>query len=258
MAQFVCGFSDDGVGVNDSGLMREAMQRARVLGKVISAHCEDTREAKDSPEAEWKQIERDVKLADETKVKYHVCHVSTKESVEIIREAKKSGVDVTCETAPHYLTFSSEDVRDDGRYRMNPPIRELKDKLAMIEGICDGTVDMIATDHAPHSAEEKSRGLKSLNGIVGLEASFPVLYTELVKKGVIPIERLLTLMSHAPSERFNIEPQGFTVFDLENEYTINANEFHSMGRSTPYDGKRVFGRCLATVFESEAVYLDLK
>ena len=258
MAQYVCGFSDDGVGVNDSALMKEAMQRARALGKVISAHCEDATQIKDSPEAEWKQIERDIKLADETKVKYHVCHVSTKESVEIIREAKKSGVDVTCETAPHYLTFSSEDVRDDGRYRMNPPIRELADKLAMIEGICDGTVDMIATDHAPHSAEEKSRGLKSLNGIVGLEAAFPVLYTELVKKGVIPIEKLLTLMSHAPSERFNIEPQGFTVFDLENEYTINANEFHSMGRSTPYDGKRVFGRCLATVFEDEVVYLDLK
>ena len=256
MAPYVCGFSDDGVGVNDSALMKEAMQRAKALGKVISAHCEDTTQIKDSPEAEWKQIERDVKLADETKVKYHVCHVSTKESVEIIREAKKSGIDITCETAPHYLTFSSEDVRDDGRYRMNPPIRELADKLAMIEGICDGTVDMIATDHAPHSAEEKSRGLKSLNGIVGLEAAFPVLYTELVKKGVIPIEKLISLMSYAPSNRFGIEPQGFTVFDLKNEYAIDSNDFHSMGRCTPYDKKKVFGRCIATVLEDEIVYLS--
>ena len=256
MAPYVCGFSDDGVGVNDSALMKEAMQRARALGKVISAHCEDATQIKDSPEAEWKQIERDVKLADETKVKYHVCHISTKESVAIIRDAKKSGVDVTCETAPHYLTFSSEDVRDDGRYRMNPPIRELSDKLAMLEGICDGTVDMIATDHAPHSAEEKSRGLKSLNGIVGLEAAFPVLYTELVKKGVIPIEKLISLMSCAPSKRFNIEPQGFNIFDLNCEYAIDANEFFSMGRCTPYDKKRVFGKCIATVSGSEAVYLD--
>jgi dihydroorotase len=256
MAPFVCGFSDDGVGVNDKGLMKEAMQRAMALGKVISAHCEDGTQIKDSPEAEWKQIERDIKLADETKVKYHVCHISTKESVNLIREAKKSGIDVTCETAPHYLTFSAEDVRDDGRYRMNPPIRELADKTALLEGICDGTIDMIATDHAPHSAEEKSKGLKSLNGIVGLEVAFPVLYTELVKKGIIPLERLITLMSYAPSERFNIKLNGFSVFDLKNEYAVDVNDFASMGRCTPYEGKRVFGKCLANVIDDKIVFLD--
>ena len=256
MARFVCGFSDDGVGVNDKGLMKEAMQRAMALGKVISAHCEDGTQIKDSPEAEWKQIERDIKLADETKVKYHVCHISTKESVNLIREAKKSGIDVTCETAPHYLTFSAEDVHDDGRYRMNPPIRELADKEALLEGLCDGTIDMIATDHAPHSAEEKSKGLKSLNGIVGLEVAFPVLYTELVKKGIIPLERLITLMSYAPSERFNIKLNGFSVFDLKNEYAVDVNDFASMGRCTPYEGKRVFGKCLANVIDDKIVFLD--
>ena len=256
MAQFVCGFSDDGVGVNDRGLMKEAMQRAYALGKVISAHCEDNTQIKDSPAAEWKQIERDIKLADETKVKYHVCHVSTKESISLIRDAKKSGVNITCETAPHYLTFSSEDVRDDGRYRMNPPIRSLSDKLAMIEGICDGTVDIIATDHAPHSAEEKSKGLASLNGIVGLEVAFPVLYTELVKGGVITLERLINLMSYAPSERFGITLNGFTVFDLNDEYAIDVNSFASMGRCTPYENKKVFGKCIANVVNDQVVYLD--
>ena len=258
MAPFVCGFSDDGVGVNDAGLMKEAMQRAKALGKVISAHCEDNTQIKDSPEAEWKQIERDIKLADDTKVKYHVCHISTKESVSLIRDAKASGVDITCETAPHYLTFSEEDVRDDGRYRMNPPIRAYADKLALLEGICDGTIDMIATDHAPHSAEEKSKGLASLNGIVGLEVAFPVLYTELVKKGVIPIEKLISLMSTAPSERFGIELNGFSVFDLNTEYEINTNEFLSKGRCTPYEGKRVFGRCIANTIADKIVHLDEK
>ena len=258
MAPFVCGFSDDGVGVNDAGLMKEAMQRAKALGKVISAHCEDNTQIKDSPEAEWKQIERDIKLADDTKVKYHVCHISTKESVSLIRDAKASGVDITCETAPHYLTFSEEDVRDDGRYRMNPPIRAYADKLALLEGICDGTIDMIATDHAPHSAEEKSKGLASLNGIVGLEVAFPVLYTELVKKGVIPIEKLISLMSTAPSERFGIELHGFSVFDLNTEYEINTNEFLSKGRCTPYEGKKVFGRCIANTVADKIVHLDEK
>ena len=255
LAPYVCGFSDDGVGVNDRGLMREAMQRAYALNKVISAHCEDNSQIKDSPEAEWRQIERDIKLADETKVKYHVCHVSTKESISLIRDAKKSGVNITCETAPHYLTFSSSDVRDDGRYRMNPPIRELDDKLAMLEGVCDGTVDMIATDHAPHSAEEKSKGLKSLNGIVGLEVAFPVLYTELVKKGLISLDRLVRLMSYAPSERFDVELNGFNIFDLNEEYVINVDEFASMGRCTPYENKRVFGKCIANVIGDRVVYI---
>ena len=258
MAPFVCGFSDDGVGVNDRGLMKEAMQRAKALGKVISAHCEDTAQAKDSPEAEWKQIERDVKLADETKVKYHVCHISTKESVSIIRDAKKSGVDITCETAPHYLIFSERDVKDDGKFRMNPPLRAYEDKLALLTGICDGTIDMIATDHAPHSAEEKSRGLASLNGIVGLEVAFPVLYTELVKSGFLRLEALLELMSYAPSKRFDIELNGFNVYDLKNEYEISSSEFLSKGRCTPFDKKRVFGKCIATALDGRIAYLDEK
>ncbi len=256
LAPFVCGFTDDGRGVDNSSLMREAMQRAKALGRIISAHCEDGTQIKDSPEAEWKQIERDVKLAAETGVKYHVCHISTKESVSVIREAKKSGVDVTCETAPHYLLFSSKDVRDDGRFRMNPPIREEADRLALLEGISDGTVDMIATDHAPHSAEEKSKGLRSLNGIVGLECAFPVLYTELVKGGFMTLDKLIWLMSTSPAERFGIERNGFCVYDLENEYTIDTSAFASMGRCTPFEGKRVNGRCVATVFDGKIAYID--
>ena len=256
IAPYVCGFSDDGVGVNDKGLMLEAMCRAKALEKIISAHCEDNTQIKDSPEAEWKQIERDIKLANESKVKYHVCHISTKESVSLIRDAKASGVDITCETAPHYLLFSEKDVRDDGRFRMNPPIRKEADKLALLEGLCDGTIDMIATDHAPHSAEEKSKGLASLNGIVGLETAFPSLYTELVKNHVITLQKLLELMSYNPQKRFGIELDGFTVFDLENEYTIDPSSFCSKGRSTPFDGKKVFGKCIATVSNGNVAYLD--
>ena len=256
MAPYVCGFSDDGVGVNDKGLMLEAMYRAKALGKIISAHCEDNTQIKDSPEAEWKQIERDIKLADESKVKYHVCHISTKESVSLIRDAKASGVDISCETAPHYLLFSESDVRDDGKFRMNPPIRQLADKLALLEGLCDGTVDMIATDHAPHSAEEKSKGLSSLNGIVGLETAFPALYTELVKNHVITLEKLLNLMSYAPQKRFNIELDGFTVYDLNNEYQIDPSAFSSKGRSTPFENKKVFGKCMATISNGNVAYLD--
>ena len=256
IAPYVCGFSDDGVGVNDEGLMKEAMQRAKALDKIISAHCEDNTCIKDSPEAEWKQIERDIKLVDEIKCKYHVCHISTKESVSLIRDAKKSGVNITCETAPHYLTLCDLDVKDDGRYRMNPPLRTLKDKEALLEGICDGAIDMIATDHAPHSAEEKSRGLKSLNGIVGLETAFPVLYTKLVKQGIIPLEKLVELMSVNPYERFSLEVDGYTVYDLNKEYIINPNEFYSMGRSTPFANEKVFGKTVATVYNGEMVYFD--
>ena len=256
MAPFVCGFSDDGRGVDNSSLMREAMQRAKALGKIISAHCEDGTQVKDSPEAEWKQIERDIRLADEIGVKYHVCHISTKESVSLIRDAKRSGVDITCETAPHYLVFSDKDVKDDGRYRMNPPLRTEADRLALLEGINDGTIDMIATDHAPHSAEEKSRGMKSLNGIVGLECAFPVLYTELCKRGELPLEKLIALMSDNPAKRFGIHRDGYCIYDLENEYAIDVNEFASMGRCTPFEGKRVYGRCIATVSGGKVAYVD--
>ncbi len=256
IAPFVCGYSDDGRGVDDSGLMREAMQRARALDKLISAHCEDGTQVKDSPEAEWKQIERDILLVDDIKCKYHVCHISTKESVALIREAKKNGVNITCETAPHYLTLSQRDVRDEGGFRMNPPLREEADRLALIEGICDGTIDMIATDHAPHSAEEKSKGLKSLNGIVGLETAFPVLYTKLVKEGIIPLERLTELMAVNPYKRLGIEPNGYTVYSLDEQYVIDPSAFNTMGRSTPYGGERVNGKCLATICDGRLVYID--
>ncbi len=247
MAPFVCGFSDDGRGVDNSSLMREAMEIAKTHGKIISAHCEDGTRVKDSPEAEYKQIERDIELAAKVGVKYHVCHISTKESVSLIRDAKKSGVDISCETAPHYLLLSERDVLDDGRFRMNPPLRGERDRLALIEGICDGTVDMIATDHAPHSADEKAKGLRSLNGIVGLEAAFPVLYTELVKGSVLSLEKLVTLFSTAPAERFGIDRDGYCIYDLDAEYTLRASDFATMGRSTPFEGKTVFGKCIATV-----------
>ena len=258
IASDVCGFSDDGRGVDSSALMKEAMLRAKALDKVISAHCEDGTQIKDSPEAEYKQIERDIALAEETGVKYHVCHISTAQSVALIRDAKKRGVDITCETAPHYLVFSENDVIDDGRFRMNPPIRTERDRLALIEGIKDGTIDMIATDHAPHSAEEKSKGLKSLNGIVGLECAFAVLYTELVKKNLISLKRLIELMSVNPAKRFGIDPEGYCVFDLENEYVIDVNEFASMGKCTPFENKKVYGRCIATVSCGKLAYLDPK
>ncbi len=256
LAPFVCGFSDDGRGVDSSSLMREAMSIAKELGMIISAHCEDGTQIKDSPEAEYKQIERDIELAAATGVKYHVCHISTKESVSLIRDAKASGVDITCETAPHYLLLCEDDVLDDGRFRMNPPLRTAADRDALLLGLTDGTVDMIATDHAPHSAEEKSRGLKSLNGIVGLETAFPVLYTELVRRGVISLERLICLMSTAPSERFGIERDGYTLFDLGACYDIRTAEFATLGRSTPFEGRTVYGRCMATVSRGVLAYAD--
>ena len=257
LAPYVCGFSDDGRGVDNAHLMEEAMVRAAALGKVISAHCEDGTAPKDSPEAEWHEIERDIKLADKTKVKYHVCHISTKESVSLIREAKKSGVDITAETAPHYLTLTDAMKEDSGNYRMNPPLRDEADRLALIEGILDGTIDMIATDHAPHSAEEKGRGwAKSLNGVVGLETSFPIMYTEFVKPGYLSLEALIGLMSVSPKRRFGLSENSFTVYDLSEEYTVRAENFLSMGKSSPFLGRRVAGRCVATVLDGRAVYID--
>ncbi len=255
LAPYVIGFSDDGKGVDDTGLMRDAMYRCQALGKILSAHCEDGTQEKDSPAAEYKEIERDILLAAQTGVKYHVCHISTKESVSLIREAKKSGVDITCETAPHYLLLSEQDVCDDGRFRMNPPLRCENDRLALLEGLLDGTIDMIATDHAPHSQEEKSKGLRSLNGIVGLETAFPILYTKLVRGGILSLEKLIDLMSLTPSRRFRIPSDGFTVFDLETPYTLQPAGFLSMGRSTPFAGETVWARCVATVAADKIAYL---
>lgn len=269
----VCAFSDDGKGVQNDETMRGAMTAVKRLGKIIAAHCEDNalllggyihdgEYAKMhghrgiSSASEYKQIERDLRLAEETDCAYHVCHISTKESVELIRQAKVRGVDVTCETAPHYLVLCDEDMQEDGRFKMNPPLRSREDKEALIEGIKDGTIDMIATDHAPHSAEEKGRGLeKSLMGVVGLETAFPVLYTELVMKNIITLDRLVELMSFKPKERFGIDTNNdFAVFDISEAYKIDPEDFLSMGRATPFAGREVFGRCLLTVHGGKAVY----
>lgn len=266
MANHVLAFSDDGKGVQDDGLMREAMNVAKSLNKLIVAHCEDEsllREGK-VRESEWRQIERDLKLADETGCGYHVCHISCKESVEVIRDAKKSGVNVTCETAPHYLVLDAEDVRKGiaenpeagGRFKMNPTIKDPEDRKAMIEGALDGTVDMIATDHAPHSAEEKSKGFeKSLNGITGLECAFPVLYTGLVRPGVMTLERLVEMMAIAPRKRFGLPMgDGYAVMDLENPYVLDSSRFLSMGKCTPFDGWTVYGKTQMTFRNGKIVY----
>ena len=273
MADKVCAFSDDGKGVQNDEMMREAMTAAKRLGKIIAAHCEDNSllfggyihdgeyarmhgHRGISSASEYKQIERDLRLAEETGCAYHVCHISTKESVELIRQAKARGVNVTCETAPHYLVLCDEGMQEDGRFKMNPPLRSREDKQALIEGIKDGTIDMIATDHAPHSAEEKGRGLeKSLMGVVGLEMAFPVLYTELVRKNIITLERLVELMSFKPKERFGIDTNNdFAVFDISEAYKIDPENFLSMGRATPFAGREVFGRCLLTVHNGKVVY----
>ena len=273
MSDKVCAFSDDGKGVQNDEMMREAMTAAKRLGKIIAAHCEDNSllfggyihdgeyarmhgHRGISSASEYKQIERDLRLAEETGCAYHVCHISTKESVELIRQAKAHGVNVTCETAPHYLVLCDEDMQEDGRFKMNPPLRSREDKKALIEGIKDGTIDMIATDHAPHSAEEKGRGLeKSLMGVVGLETAFPVLYTELVMKNIITLDRLVELMSFKPKERFGIDTNNdFVVFDISEAYKIDPKNFLSMGRATPFAGREVFGRCLLTVHNEKVVY----
>lgn len=273
LAPYCIAFSDDGRGVQSKAMMLAAMLKAKELGKIIAAHCEDNSLLNGgyihkgeyaaahghrgiSSESEWRQIERDLKLAKETGCKYHVCHISTAESVELIRKAKAEGVDVTCETGPHYLVLSDKDLEEDGRFKMNPPLRSERDRFALIEGIKDGTIDMIATDHAPHSLEEKSRGLeKSLMGVVGLETAFPVLYTYLVKEGIITLERLIELMSVNPRKRFGIkETEDICVFALDSEYEVIPDEFLTMGRSTPFAGRRVFGKNLITVCGGKTVW----
>ena len=281
MAPDVAGFSDDGKGVQNEDMMRKAMEEAKGLGKIIAAHCEDNSLLHGGyihdgayakahghrgicSESEWGPIQRDLRLAEETGCAYHVCHISTKESVDLIRKAKARGVDVTCETGPHYLVFSDEDLQEDARFKMNPPLRSPEDKAALIEGIVDGTIDMIATDHAPHSAEEKGRGLeKSAMGVVGLETSFAACYTYLVKPGIITLERLMELMHHNPARRFGLgtplaegQPADLTVFDLDAEYTVDPAEFLSMGRATPFTGCRLFGRCRMTMVGGEIVWQE--
>ncbi len=267
------GFSDDGKGVQSQELMRQAMLKAKALGKIIVAHCEDNSLLNGGyihdgeyaklhghkgicSESEWKPIERDLKLAKETGCKYHVCHISCKESVELIRKAKAEGVDVTCETAPHYLVMNDMMLQEDGRFKMNPPIRSESDRLALVEGLKDGTIDMIATDHAPHSQEEKSKGLeKSFMGVVGLETAFSVLYTKLVKTGVITLEKLIEVMSINPRKRFGLaDTEDICIFDLNGEYTVDPEKFLSKGRATPFKGEILSGVCKLTVCDNKIVY----
>ncbi len=281
MAPYVVAFSDDGRGVQSAELMRAAMAEAKALGKLIVAHCEDNSLLRGGyihdgeyarahghrgicSESEWGQIARDLELVRETGCGYHVCHISTKESVALIRRAKAEGLDVTCETAPHYLLLDDSCLQEDGRFKMNPPLRDAADREALLEGIADGTIDMIATDHAPHSAEEKGRGLeKSAMGIVGIETAFPLLYTHLVKKNVISFSRLIELLHDAPCRRFAIPSGGFegeradfTVFDLNAGYTVDPAQFVSMGRATPFAGWEVQGRCLLTVSDGKIAWND--
>lgn len=280
LADKVAGFSDDGCGVQSEELMKQAMEQCAKIDKIISAHCEVNELLKGGyihdgeyarlhghkgicSESEWQQIERDCRLAEETGCRYHVCHISTKESVEIIRNAKARGVKVTCETGPHYLTMCDMDLQEDGRFKMNPPLRSADDRQALIEGVLDGTVDVIATDHAPHSVEEKARGLeKSAMGVVGLETAFAVLNTKLVKTGIISLEKLVDMMSVKPREIFGIdggkiavgEVANLCLLDADKEWTVDPDKFVTMGRATPFEGWKLQGENLLTIQRGEIVY----
>ena len=276
MADRVAGFSDDGKGVQNDAFMERAMVEAKRLGKMIVAHCEDNSLLKGGyihdgvyarkhghrgicSESEYGQLQRDIELVRKTGCAYHVCHLSTKESVELIRKAKAEGLNVTCETAPHYLLLCDEDLQEEGRFKMNPPLRSHEDMLAMRQAVLDGTVDMIATDHAPHSAEEKSKGLeKSAMGIVGLEAAFAAMYTHFVKPGIIGWDKLIELMCTAPRKRFGI-PAGndFTVFELSEKYYLEPESFQGKGRATPFEGAELYGKCVLTVHDDKIVWNKL-
>ena len=273
MRDIAIAFTDDGRGVQSDNMMRAAMLKAKALGKMIVAHCEVNSLLKGGyihggeyakahnhrgicSASEYEQIARDIELVKETGCSYHVCHISTKESVALIRQAKKDGVDITCETGPHYLVLDDSNLQEHGRFKMNPPLRSKEDREALIEGILDGTIDMIATDHAPHSDEEKSKGLeKSAFGIVGLETALPVLYTKLVKKGVLTLEKLVDLLCVNPRKRFGIPfVDEISVWDLNEEYVVDPAEFLSQGKSTPFQGERLFGKCVLTICNGKVVY----
>ena len=283
MAPYVAGFSDDGRGVQSGDMMCAAMLEAKRLGKIIAAHCEDNSLLRGGyihdgeyarahghrgicSESEWGQIARDLELAEETGCKYHVCHISTKESVDLIRRAKARGVDVTSETGPHYLVFCDRDLQEDGRFKMNPPIRSEGDRAALIEGLLDGTIDMIATDHAPHSAEEKGKGLeKSAMGVVGLETAFAAVYTHLVKPGILSIGRLVELLHGNAARRFGYgtplevgQPADLTVFDLDKPFTVDPEQFQTMGRATPFAGMELYGVCKLTMVNGKIVWQEEK
>jgi len=281
MAPYVCGFSDDGTSVDSLPLLEEAMIRVKKTGKILAEHCEDKELVNHgyihqgdyaskhghrgiSSESEWKIIDRDLKVAEKTGCPYHVCHVSTAESVEVIRQAKARGVDVTCETAPHYLVLTDEDLQEDGRFKMNPPLRSAADRQALLEGLTDGTIDMIATDHAPHSSEEKKKGLEgSAFGIVGLETAFPILYTKLVKTGLISLDLLISKMTLEPAKRFGFSSGIFpgqaadlTVYQLNHDYVISSDDFLSKGKATPFEGEQVYGQCMATFCDGKLIWMN--
>ena len=276
MAPFVAGFSDDGRGVQSEELMKRAMLKAKALGKPIVAHCEDNALLNGGyihdgeyakahghrgicSESEWGPIARDIELLRQTGCAYHVCHISTKESVELIRKAKAEGLDITCETAPHYLLLDDSDLKEDGRFKMNPPLRSKADREALIEGIQDGTIDMIATDHAPHSAEEKSKGLRdSMMGVTGLECAFPMVYTYLVKMGILSLDQAVKLLSINPRERFGIpfRENDFCVWDTQGEFVLDSAAFLSKGKSTPFEGMTVNAKCVLTVCNGKIVYKE--
>ena len=283
LAPRVAGFSDDGRGVKDEETMRQAMMRCKAVRSLIAAHCEDMSlippggaihagayaQAHGIPgipsESEWRPIERDLRLARETGCRYHVCHVSCKESVALIRQAKAEGVDVTCETGPHYLLLCQDDLQDEGRFKMNPPLRDAADRDALVQGVLDGTIDMIATDHAPHSAEEKSRGLaKSAMGVVGIESAFPLMYTYFVETERMPLQQLIRLMAEAPRARFGFgggiglgQRAELTVFDLHARETVNPSDFLSMGHATPFEGWEVHAACRLTITGETIAYNTL-
>ena len=281
LAGEVVGFSDDGRGVQGEELMAEAMRRAAAVGKPIVAHCEVDELLKGGyihdgvycrehghkgicSESEWRQVERDIKLAAETGCQYHVCHVSTKESVELIRRAKAAGLKVSGETAPHYLLLCDEDLQEDGRFKMNPPLRGREDREALRQAVADGTIEVIATDHAPHTAEQKSRGLAgSAMGIVGLECAFPLLYKYMVLPGIVTLEKLVALMAVNPRRIFGLggglhvgDQADFTVLDLDARYRVDPATFLSMGRATPFAGWEVQGRAAMTVVGGREVFRD--
>ena len=273
MAPDCIAFSDDGRGVQSEEMMRAAMMEAKRLGKMIVAHCEDNSllcggyihdgayaaahgHRGICSESEWGPIARDLKLVKEIGCAYHVCHISCKESVDLIRKAKAEGVNVTCETAPHYLTMDDSVLQEDGRFKMNPPLRSAEDRAALVEGLRDGTIDCVATDHAPHSAEEKAKGLEhSAFGVVGLETAFPALYTHLVQTGLVPLDTIIRALTVNPRHRFGIEAgDSFTVWRLDESFTVDPNEFLTLGRATPYTGETLYGRCVLTVCDGKIVY----
>ena len=279
LAPYVAGFSDDGTGVQSEEVMERAMNGIAPTGKILAAHCEvesllnggyihDGEWCKAHnhkgicSESEWGEVKRDIELAEKTGCRLHICHISTKESVELIREGKKRGVRVTCETAPHYLALCDEDMREEGRFKMNPPLRSRADMEALREGVADGTIDVIATDHAPHSAEEKSKGLeKSAMGVVGIETSLAATYTFMVGGGVISLERLVEIMSLTPRRLLGIgggivlgEMLDATLVDLNKEFCVEPAKFLSMGKSTPFEGMRLRGEVLMTIANGRLAY----